>query len=90
MDSEQTLGEIEWLERVFAVPDNRSLNSNDLCADNRRHDEVNANSPWFRLWQGASVAAPKGGYTPTRRERGLDLWSIQHLRRDRNSSCAGW
>lgn len=68
MDTVETVGEIEGRERVFAVPDNRSLNLNDLCADNRRHDEVNANSPWFRLWREASVAAPKGGYTPTRRE----------------------
>ena len=29
MDTVETVGEIEGLERVFAVPDNRSLNLND-------------------------------------------------------------
>jgi hypothetical protein len=51
MDTEQTIREIESLERIFAVPDTRPLKSNDLFAANRRHDEANANSPWFRLWQ---------------------------------------
>jgi hypothetical protein len=51
MDAEQTIGEIESLERIFAVPDTRPLNSNDLSAANRRHDEANAHSPWFRLWR---------------------------------------
>jgi len=51
MDTEQTIGEIERLERIFAVPDTRPLNSNDLSAANRRHDQVHANNPWFRLWQ---------------------------------------
>ena len=51
MDAEQTIAEIEWLERVFAVPDTRPPNASDLAAANRRHDEKLANSPWFRLWQ---------------------------------------
>jgi len=51
MDTERTIGEIELLERIFAVPDARPLNSNDVSAANRRHDEANAHSPWFRLWQ---------------------------------------
>jgi hypothetical protein len=51
MDAEQTIVEIESLERIFAVPDTRPLNSKDLFAANRRHDEANAHSPWFRLWQ---------------------------------------
>jgi hypothetical protein len=51
MDTERTIGEIELLERIFAVPDTRPLNSNDVSAANRRHDEANAHSPWFRLWQ---------------------------------------
>jgi hypothetical protein len=59
MDSEQTPGEIEWLERVFAVPDNRSLNSNDLCADSRRHDEVNANSRGFGCGRGPLLPLQK-------------------------------
>ena len=51
MDTEQTIAEIEWLERTFAVPDTRPLRPSDLTAANRRHDEANAHSPWFRLWQ---------------------------------------
>jgi hypothetical protein len=51
MDTERSIAEIEWLERVFAVPDTRPLSASDLSAANRRHDEMQANSPWFRLWQ---------------------------------------
>ena len=51
MDAEQTISEIECLEHIFAVPDARPLTTSDLSAANRRHDEMNANSPWFRLWQ---------------------------------------
>ena len=51
MDVERIITEIEWLERTFAVPDNRPLSASDLAAANRRHDELLANSPWFRLWQ---------------------------------------
>ena len=51
MDAEQTIAEIERLERIFAVPDTRPLSASDLAAANRRHDDKLANSPWFRLWQ---------------------------------------
>jgi hypothetical protein len=51
MDAEQTIAEIEWLERIFAVPDSRPLSQSDISAANRRHDEANAHSPWFRIWQ---------------------------------------
>ena len=51
MDTEQTIAEIEWLERIFAMPDTRPLARSDLLVANRRHDEMLANSPWFRLWQ---------------------------------------
>jgi hypothetical protein len=51
MDAEQTIAEIEWLERTFAEPDTRPLTAGDLSAANRRHDDLLANSPWFRLWQ---------------------------------------
>lgn len=51
MDGDHTIAEIEWLERVFAVPDTRPLSSSDLAAANRRHDEMLAHSPWFRIWQ---------------------------------------
>ena len=51
MDAEQTIAEIEQLERIFAVPDTRPLSPNDLSAVNRRHDDLHPHSPWFRLWQ---------------------------------------
>jgi hypothetical protein len=51
MDAERTITEIEWLERVYAVPDTRPLSARDISAANRRHDDMLAHSPWFRLWQ---------------------------------------
>ncbi len=51
MDAEQIIAEIERLERIFAVADTRPLSPSDLAAANRRHDEMLANSPWFRLWR---------------------------------------
>ncbi|HET7439755.1 MAG TPA: hypothetical protein VFJ47_00515 [Terriglobales bacterium] len=51
MDAEQTIAEIEQLERIFTLPDSRPMTASDLSAANRRHDEVHAHSPWFRLWQ---------------------------------------
>jgi len=60
MDTEQTIAEIEWLERIFAVPDARPLSASDLAAANRRHDEMLAHSPWFRLWQRYGVCGRSG------------------------------
>jgi hypothetical protein len=51
MDVEQTIADIECLERIYALPDARALSPNDLSAANRRHDEMHAHSPWFRLWE---------------------------------------
>jgi hypothetical protein len=51
MDTEQTIAEIEFLERIFAEPDTRPLSASDISAANRRHDETLAHSPWFRLWR---------------------------------------
>ena len=51
MEPEKTIAEIEWLERIFAAPDTRPLTLADLAAANRRHDDLLAQSPWFRLWQ---------------------------------------
>ena len=55
MDVERIISEIEALERIFAEPDTRPLSANDLSAANRRHDEANAHSPWFKLWQSYGV-----------------------------------
>jgi len=51
MEVERIISQVEWLERVFAVPDTRPLSEADIAAANRRHDEMLAHSPWFRLWQ---------------------------------------
>ena len=55
MDAEQTIADIEQLERIFALPDARPMTTNDLLAANRRHDELHAHSPWFRLWQSYGI-----------------------------------
>jgi hypothetical protein len=51
MDAERIINEIEQLEEMFEAPDIRPLSANDISAANRRHDEMLAQSPWFRLWQ---------------------------------------
>jgi hypothetical protein len=51
MDAEQTIAEIQSLERIFAVPDKRPLTPSDVSAANRKHDQMLASSPWFRLWK---------------------------------------
>jgi hypothetical protein len=64
MDADQTIAEIERIERIFALRDARPLSPSDLAAANRRHDEMLANSPWFRLWQHFGVCCrpePEGG-----------------------------
>jgi hypothetical protein len=57
MDAEQTIAEIEILERTFTLPDTRPMSASDLSAANRRHDEMLAHSPWFRLWQRYGVCS---------------------------------
>jgi hypothetical protein len=57
MHAEQTIAEIECLERIFAGSDTRPLSASDLLALNRRHDDVLAHSPWFRLWRQYGVTA---------------------------------
>jgi hypothetical protein len=56
MNIDRTIIEIEYLERIFAVPDTRPLSTSDLSAANRRHDDMLAHSPWFRLWQQYGVS----------------------------------
>jgi hypothetical protein len=51
MDVEKTITEVEWLERIFALPDTRRLRLADREAANRKHDEMYAANPWFRLWK---------------------------------------
>jgi hypothetical protein len=51
MDAEKVIFEIEWLERIFSLPDTRALQVSDREALNRKHDEMYAANPWFRLWK---------------------------------------
>lgn len=51
MEHEDIIAEIEWLERIFAMPDTRPLSAADISAANRKHDKMLAHSPWFKLWQ---------------------------------------
>jgi hypothetical protein len=51
MDVERIIDDIEQLQEMFEAPDIRPLSASDIWAANRRHDEMNAYSPWFRLWQ---------------------------------------
>jgi len=51
VDVEKTITEIELLERIYAAPDTRAFSPADREAANRRHDEMIANNPWFRVWQ---------------------------------------
>jgi hypothetical protein len=51
MDAERIIDDIQQLEEMFEAPDIRPLSATDICAANRRHDEMLANSPWFQLSQ---------------------------------------
>ena len=51
MDVERIIHEIEQLEEMFDAADIRPFTASDIAAANRRHDEMLARSPWFRLWQ---------------------------------------
>lgn len=68
LDAEQTIAEIETLERTFALADTRPPTPSDVLAANRRHDERLAHSPWFRLWQAYGICC-----RPTAPEKPLRL-----------------
>ena len=51
MDVERIIDDIEQLQEMFEAPDIRPLSPSDISAANRRHDEMLAHSPWFRIWQ---------------------------------------
>jgi hypothetical protein len=51
MDVEKTITDVEWLERIFGLPDTRRLRLADREALNRKHDDMYASNPWFRLWK---------------------------------------
>jgi hypothetical protein len=60
MDVERIIDEIQQLEEMFEAPDIRPFRASDISAANRKHDEMNAHSPWFRLWQSYGVCC-RGG-----------------------------
>src|ERR1035438_711688 len=51
MDAEQSIAEIEWLERILTVPDTRPLSAGDLSAANRRHDDMHQNRAPLELFE---------------------------------------
>lgn len=55
MDIERIIDDIEQLQEMFEAPDSRPLSASDISAANRKHDEMLAHSPWFRLWQDFGV-----------------------------------
>jgi len=55
MDVERIIDDVEQLEEMFEAADIRPLGGSDISAANRRHDEMLAQSPWFRLWQSYGV-----------------------------------
>jgi hypothetical protein len=51
MDVERIIDEIQQLVEMFEAADSRPFSATDISAANRRHDEMLAHSPWFKLWQ---------------------------------------
>jgi hypothetical protein len=51
MDVDKIIRDIELLEKIFELPDRRGFSVSDREAANRRHDENNSSSPWFKLWR---------------------------------------
>jgi hypothetical protein len=57
IDVEKTISDIELLEQLLSLRDPRPLRESDVCAANQRHDTLNAQNPWFRLWQRYGIPA---------------------------------
>jgi hypothetical protein len=51
MNLENNIAEIEWLERLYSLPDTRSPQLDDFRTANQSHDETYAKNPWFKLWK---------------------------------------
>jgi hypothetical protein len=74
MDVERIIDEIEQLQEIFEAPDIRPLSASDISAANRRHDEMLAQSPCFRL---CSILASAADPNPLYSARGTrELSSI--------------
>ena len=83
MDVERIIDEIEQLEEMFEAPDIRPLSASDISAANRRHDEMLAQSPWFRLWQHFGICCRPESPVIQLGKRGLiSIWITE-----RNGEC---
>ena len=49
MDVERIIAEIEWLEQLFRLPDNRPLQIAECNVGCEKDTEIIINNPWFRL-----------------------------------------
>ena len=52
------LGKDDPDEEMFEAADIRPFSATDISAANRRHDEMLAHNPWFKLWQAYGVCLP--------------------------------
>ena len=48
MDTEKIITDIEWLEQLFRLPDNRPLQISDWKVGLQKKNETSINNPWFR------------------------------------------
>jgi hypothetical protein len=60
MDIEQTIAGIEWLERIFLLPDTRPLSASDLAVANRRHDRHKSPARGFASGSDTECVAQNG------------------------------
>jgi hypothetical protein len=51
VDVERIIDDIQQLQGMFEGLDIGPRSACDILAADRRHDEMNAPSPWFRFWQ---------------------------------------
>lgn len=49
MDTEKIITDIEWLEQLFRLPDNRPLQISDWKVGLLKENATYINNPWFRL-----------------------------------------
>lgn len=48
MDTEKIIADIEWLEQLFRLPDDRLLQITDQKVGYQEDSETSINNPWFR------------------------------------------
>ena len=64
MDVGRIIDETAQLQDMFEAADIRPPSTSDISAANRKHDEVLAHSPSFRLWQRYGVCCRDESATP--------------------------